>query len=246
MNTVHIKWEHGASFETEGKYKFKTLDEMKAFLDFIYDFRRFVKGRGYENLGHFSDSHEERLAEWLKEVDAKHGNKFTDYVEMDKKYGTGDYSAKVEHIWTVLGGVKHYIVWTKAVAQTVRVELPERGSILDLTTGGINFIGPEIFGGKDKDYIGYEKFDDLGKPKGDGTKASQYPKIKAKVLDCRPQFYTKRELGGNYNFDWTAFHYELLLENERGRFTSEMHGHDPGYERKYGRSLYEKIKVIEI
>lgn len=246
MNKVYITWEHGdADFETEKSYSFKTIDEMKAFLNFIYDLRGFSKLIGYEGNGAFQDGHEQSIAEWREKIDKKHGGKFGEYVEMDKRYGNNDYSARVEHIWTEINGVKHYIVWTKAIKQATKIKLPAKGSIMNLTTGSINFIGPEIFGGKDKDYLYHSKFDDLGKPKGDGSKASNYPKLKAKVLDCQPQFYLKRGKP-EYNFDWTSFHYALLLENERGKFTSEMNGYDADYEKKFGRPLYEKIKVIEV
>jgi len=238
---VCITWEHGdADFETKTEPSFNTEDEAREFLNFIFDFRKFVRGQGWEKLGHFSDDYHTSVPEWRAKIVKSHGSKFEDLIEEDKSgMGGGGYSAHIEHIFVKIGNTKHYIVWTKGFRPVV---LPKIGDVLNLTTGSISGLGPKIFGGTHKKYVHYEDFKDLGEPKGDGTEERQYPKIKGKVIDCKLEFYKD----SNYDHDFSNFHYILLIENERGIFTTAMHGYDADYEKKFGRSMYDGIKVFEV
>jgi hypothetical protein len=69
------------------------------FLQFIYEVRRFIPNSGYGNGGHFSDGHYERERKWIDKIDSKYGNKFSQLIPNDKRYGRDDYSPAVNSIW---------------------------------------------------------------------------------------------------------------------------------------------------
>jgi hypothetical protein len=244
---VVIIWEHGGQNPLDEKeISFKTEDEMDEFLNFIYELRNFIPNIGYENLGHFSDSHYEMLDKWIKEVDFKYGSKFSSFIPVDKYYGTGhdgnslNYRAKIAAIHVEINGDIHNIVWGKAIKQN-SINLPNLYDKVAISTGHINghTLGVEIFGGKSSDYYDYMDFEhkDLDLPEG------EYSSINLTLTDIsiqmwKPYVYiaSGTDNGLVKYHDYTSFDYVLLLrfgKNTGHYVVSTKRGYDPEYGSKF-------------
>jgi len=156
---VVIEWEHGGSDRHElQRYPFKSEEEMDEFLKFIYDVRKFIPDSGWANAGHFSDGHYERERKWIEKVDSKYGNKFSHLIPNDRKFGGGDYSPSIEHIWIEQDGVPLNIVWEKALKTNI-IDLPKIGDKIKTNIGNISYYGPTLWGKKNNmNYLSYEDF----------------------------------------------------------------------------------------
>ena len=230
---VKIEWEHGdADLKAKTSYGFATESEMVAFLQFIYEVRRFVPNKGYGKTGYFSDSHYEREAAWVEEVANKHNPDFLNYMEMDRYYDRGDYYAVVDNIYVKIDGVKHHILWGTA-AETNLFELPKKGDMIDTTTGNISNCGA-VFGDKNG-YLDYHQLKEIYNQVGE-----EYAPMNVKVLDVKLDYDKKRYT------DFTSFHYIFSCEIPAGKVTTRRYGFDPTYEEKFGKEAYDGMKMYRV
>lgn len=256
---VVIEWEHGdANSKNLDRIPFNTTDEMDEFLNFIYDVRKWVPNNGWGNAGYFEDGHYQRERKWIDSIDKKYGNKFSNLIPVDKRFGSGDYSPAVNSIWVEIDGVVNNIVWNKALKQNI-INLPKIGDTIKTKTGYISYYGPTLWGEKN-DYYDYNdvKHWDDDMPKG------EYTEIECVVTDCKIHIYEpyrqydvrmNRDNDGNeveeiYNeylthYDFPFFEYVLLCRfSEDGYITISDYddkkaiGFDPNYSIKYHYPKY--------
>lgn len=246
---VVIVWEHGdADKKTIEDYPFEEEEEMQKFLQFIFDFRKFIPNSGWENAGHFSDGHYERKRKWAEKIDKEYGNKFAHMIPNDIYYRSTDYTPSVESIHVEIGGVVHSIIWEQALKLTNKIDLPKIGTEITVSIGDINGYGPILFGGTVDDYFYYADFEhkNIEMPKG------QYIDIKATIVDTKIHHYKPHEsylsydiindrevVSGKYStyHDYQYFQYIQLLKFDLKGFnkfiTTKMVGYDPKYGGKF-------------
>ena len=260
---VVIEWEHGdADRNSIDKYPFKDEESMIEFLNFIYDIRKFVPNGAWANAGHFEDGHYQRERKWIKSIDAKYGNKFSQFVPNDRHYKSSDYSPAVNNIWVEVNDQPLNIIWNKAL-QTNLLTLPKIGDTIETTTGNIAYYGPSLWGKNKSMYLDYEDFahkDETIKKTwlSDTTGVSyehdhveNYSKINLLVTDCKIEnsYQTHERINADYKngkeiirdkyttyHDYTSFSYILLCKFHNKYLTiseDKFVGFDPNFENKF-------------
>lgn len=244
---VKIIWEHGdADLKTMSTIPFKDEDMVREFLNFIWDIRKFIPNSAWENLGHFEDGHYQRQSKWIKQIDKKYGNKFSDYIPGDKYYKSNDYHPGVQGIFVEENGNPLNIIWQKAIKTNI-INLPSIGDTITLNTGEINGVGAgtQYFGGKDDDWIEYQDFYEVLE---EYIYDDDYHEIDAVVCDCKIELHNhKTELKLNDNnkrtevqlySDVVAMSYYIMCRIDEKYLCTEMHGYDPNYSKKYHRANF--------
>jgi len=255
---VHIEWQHGDADETTVEiYPFKEENEMREFLRYIYDIRKFTKS--YSNFNkehyyHFEDGHHERLGAWCKKIDAKYGNKFYHLIPSDNHYSNTphNYRPAVNSIWVKDHGQVLNIIWEDTLKH-IKIDLPKIGDKIVTNTGQISGHGPSLWGKSTDNFYFYNDIKDWDVPDID-LNGLKYFEIEVEVTDCKINGYLSNEVKNwDYNYeerkeilnnsyttysDLYIFEYSLLCRLMDKYITIGMKGFDPKFEQKYHYSLY--------